>query len=65
MLLLGLKEKKYIIWPWHLQVEFNDIFGACNRFFSMCFEHVHKKNHVVEYLVKQGIFGEDDLVVWI
>jgi hypothetical protein len=46
-----------------LQAEFNDIFGAYNRFFSMCFEHVHKKTHVMEYLVKQGIFGEDDLVV--
>jgi hypothetical protein len=35
-------------------------------FFFLCFEHVHrKKNHVVDYLAKQKVFREVDLVVWL
>jgi len=28
----------------------------------MCFEHIHKKNHMVDYLVRQGVIGEDDII---
>jgi hypothetical protein len=49
-----------------MQIEFNNIFNEYNRLFFLCFEHVHrKKNHVVDYLAKQKVFREVDLVVWL
>jgi hypothetical protein len=49
IIVLGLK-KNIVMQLWCLQIEFNNIFNACNILFSVCFEYIHKKkNHVADY----------------
>ena len=42
---------------WCLQIEFNNIFNAGNRLFSVCFEYIYKKKIHVSRL-----FGQELLI---
>ena len=45
-------KRNNVMRPWCLQIKFNNIFNACNMFFSMCSEYIHKKkDHVPDHLV--------------
>ena len=52
----------FFCWSCICFLGFFSMLQVLKRLVSTCFEHVHRKNHVMDYLVKQGALGEDDLV---